>query len=258
MSLIRPVLRMCAVGALMNSTWAEGRVYDSDNTPLAEVLAGDTKPYIVVFTDDDLRPDVIGRDVFGATRNLTLILEFGVAAAIDGAVQIPATDAGMEATIDILETQAMAAMLEEPRNPWGELVRRMILRVVRMQSKRGGSAERGSRWAARQVTLVCDVISDPAPGEVMAEGHAVRDFVTLAEGMSPMLPAAQIIISLLNNSPAPEWRQIQAKLTLTKAGVQGIGEAPIIDDEIPSTAETITLEDENTGQLTDDSDQLQH
>lgn len=231
MSLIRPVLRMCAVGALMNSTLAQDRVYDSDNTPLAEVLQGDAKPYIVVFTDDDNRPDVMGRDYYGATNHLTLVLEFGIASSVEGTVHIPATDAGMEVAIDLLEGQVLAAVLTDPHNPWAELVRRIILKVIRTQSKRGGSGERGARWAARQLMLVLDVIADPPPGEVIEEHHVIRDFAVLAAGNSPMSASAAIILSYLNNSPAPEWRQIQSRLVLTKVGMQGIGEAPIIDDD---------------------------
>ena len=109
MSIIRPILRMCAVAALRERTLAEGRVFDSDNTPLADALAQEpeqAKPYITVYTDEDTRPGVSGRDIYAAERNLSLVLEIGAASAVvtekDGVIlQIPATDAGLELAVDI-------------------------------------------------------------------------------------------------------------------------------------------------------------
>jgi hypothetical protein len=85
MSIIRPILRMCAVAALRERTLAERRVFDSDNTPLADALAQEpeqAKPYITVYTDEDIRPGVSGRDIYAAERNLSLVLEIGAASAV--------------------------------------------------------------------------------------------------------------------------------------------------------------------------------
>jgi hypothetical protein len=63
MSIIRPILRMCVVAALRERTLAERRVFDSDNTPLADALAHEpeqAKPYITVYTDEDTRLGVAG------------------------------------------------------------------------------------------------------------------------------------------------------------------------------------------------------
>lgn len=267
MSLIRPVIRMCAVKALMDNTWAEQRVYDSDQTPLAEALTSDAKPYICVYTDEDNRTELGARDFYGADRQLSLTLELGLAAAVltgsgIAEIKIPATDEGMECAVDILESQAIKAMLGDPFNEWAELLRRMILKVVRAPSHRGGSSDKGIRWAARRVQFVCDVISDPPPGIVLPAGHPVRDFIALAEEQSPSMGAVAVIIkSLLNEEEVPSWRQAQAWLTMTQEEIEATGLAPLyipvtespVSDE-PPVLDDVTLEDEDTDEdLTPDN-----
>jgi hypothetical protein len=208
MSIIRPILRMCAVAALRERTLAESRVFDSDNTPLADALAQEpeqARPYITVYTDEDTRPAISGRDIYAAERNLSLVLEIGAASAVvmkrdDGsneiALQIPATDAGLELSVDIVESQALAALIGHPQSRWGELFRRLVLRIERVQGQRGGSAERGSRWAARQ-----------------------------------------IIERALGPATALNWRQAQAWLGLTEQGIRATGIAPPlgVEEEVPLT-----------------------
>jgi hypothetical protein len=257
MSIIRPILRMCVVAALRERTLAERRVFDSDNTPLAEALAQEpeqAKPYITVYTDEDTRPGVSGRDIYAAERNLSLVLEIGAASAVvmkrdDGsdeiALQIPATDAGLELSVDIVESQALAALVGDPQSRWGELFRR-VLRIERVQGQRGGSAERGSRWAARQIILICDVIADAPPGA--PEPAVVRDFLAAARAAPRELGlagAAEIIERALDSATALTWRQAQAWLGLTEKEVRGIGVAPPLGvvEEAPDERTTVRDED---------------
>jgi hypothetical protein len=247
MSIIRSILRMCVVAALRERTLAESRVFDSDNTPLAEALAQEpeqAKPYITVYTDEDTRPGVSGRDIYAAERNLSLVLEIGAASAVvmkrdDGsdeiALQIPATDAGLELSVDIVESQALAALVGDPQSRWGELFRR-VLRIERVQGQRGGSAERGSRWAARQTILICDVIADAPPG--VPPPAVVRDFLAAARAAPRELGlagAAEIIERALDPAAALTWRQAQAWLGLTEQGARATGIAPPlgVEEEVP-------------------------
>jgi hypothetical protein len=244
MSIIRPILRMCAVAALRERTLAEGRVFDSDNTPLAEALIREpeeAKPYITVYTDEDTRPGVSGRDIYAAERNLSLVLEIGAASAVVTGklgvmLQIPATDAGLELSVDIVESQALAALVGDPESRWGELFRRMVLRIERVQGQRGGSAERGSRWAARQIILICDVIADAPPG--VPQPAVVRDFLAAARAAPSELGlagAAEIIERALDPTVALTWRQAQAWLGLTEQGVRATGIAPPlgVEEDVP-------------------------
>lgn len=236
MSLIRPVIRMCAVGALRGKTLAEDRVYDSDNTPLADAIQQETKPYITIYTDEDIHQDVEGRDLYQSSRSLNLVLEIGVATGVEIAGQtqkfrIPPTDEGMELIVDLVESQALAALIGDPLDKWGEILRRIILKIYRVPSQRGGSAQGGTRWAARQVVLVCDIVSDPPPGVRLKTTHPVHDFILLAKGNAATASAAELIEAILNHDENQPWRQTQAWLGLTKLGVKSMGIAPITDDE---------------------------
>src|SRR5262245_33409131 len=78
------------------------------------------------------------------------------------------------------------------------------------------AAERGSRWAARQTILICDVIADAPPG--VPPPAVVRDFLATARAAPPELGlagAAEIIERALDASAALSWRQAQAWLGLT-------------------------------------------
>ncbi len=231
---------MCAVAALKSSnTWAEDRVYDSDNTPLVAALQANTMPYVTIYTDEDPRVNLGNKELFFAERNLSLVAEIGVASATQATdtrgatLRIPATDEGMEFSVDILESQVINALFGEVYNPWSAFIGDMVLKLVRVSSLRGGSAERGVRWAARQVVFVLDVIGDNPPGVPYPEGHVISRFVQMATDNSPDNPtltaAANIIQALLDQTVLPDWRQAQAILGVTKKGVTGIGISPVED-----------------------------
>jgi len=242
------------VAALRDKTWAEDRVFDSDNTPLMDILAGaGAKPYITVYTDTDVRDRINGMDLYTLGRTIQLVLEIGVASAVqvegtDGTVlNIPQTDQAMEAVIDFIEGQALNAIVTDPRSPWGEIFRRIVLPITRLSSVRGGAADKGTRWAARQVTLICSCIADPAPGTVIDTDHPVREFITLAQSQDQdhvgMAAAANLVESMLNDTAAPPWRQGQAWMGFTKKTMQGMGVAPLVEeDELDSPFKTFDHE----------------
>jgi hypothetical protein len=237
-SLLRPIIRACAVGALRDRTWAENRVYDSDNTPLVEALLGQTdpvtrqpvqKPYITVYTDTDDLPEGVNSEIYnGATRLLNVVMEIGVASAIRNAkdqivLQFAHTDQGMEWAVDIIESQALAALVGDPKSPWGELFKKFIRKVNRIPSRRGGQAEKGVRFAARRTVLVCNTIFDLAPNVVPPLNHPVWQFIEMARHSNPvvgLVDLATIVSNLLaETNQAPSWRVAQSYLGLTKEAV---------------------------------------
>lgn len=247
---------MTCVAALRGNTWAEDRVYDSRNTPLVTALSAEPNPYIGIYTDADDRTEIEGRAIYMNTRALSLVLELGVASAetttVDGQqitnVVIPYTDEGMEATLDILESQAIGCLFGNPRGEWTDLLKRFITRITRIPSHRGGSAERSIRWAARQLTFVCDTVFDFPPGSRPPAEHPIWQFIEMADGMSPSLgPAADIVRSMLSEE-MPEWRQQQAYAGLTTEEIQmmGLGPLYIEGDEQPPKLHKVTLEDDET------------
>jgi hypothetical protein len=231
--------RLCAVAALRGKTWADDRVFDSDNTPLSAVLTTNeaAKPYIVVYTDSDNRPEISGTDLYGCRRELNLSLEIGVASKIEGAtggvtIRTPLTDEGMEIALDMVEDQAIACLFGDPQSDWAELLKGFVLKVERVAGQRGASGERDRRWAARQLSIVCDVISDFPPGLPIPDDHPIRRFseVSQAHPEAKMDHAGEICEALINRSVAPDWLQLQATLGLRRIGLRAMGSAPLSSD----------------------------
>jgi len=231
--------RLTAVAALRGKTWADDRVFDSDNTPLADVLTAGAgaKPYIVVYTDTDNRLDMEGTDVITSRREMNLVLEIGVASKVEGeagGVQIktPLTDEGMEMALDMVENQAIAALFGDPQSDWAELLKGFVIRVTRINGVRGASAERDRRWAARQLGIVCDVISDLPFGCPVPVDHPIREFIIASENNpeANMSAIGEICEALVNEKIAPEWEQVQATLGVRRLGLRAIGLAPLATD----------------------------
>jgi hypothetical protein len=244
MSVVRMLTRMSAVAALRGQTWADKRVFDSDNTPLSQALMLNeaAKPYIVVYTDSDNRMEQNGTDIYGMRRELNLVLEIGVASKVEGTtgdaqLKIPLTDEGMELALDMVEEQALAAMFASPDNDWSELLKCFVLRIERLTGQRGASGDRDRRWAARQIGIVCDVISDLPPGVPVPEDHPINRFIQCAQ-MHPeadMDHAAEICAALASREGAPEWEKVQATLGVRRIAIRAIGLAPL-SSELAVTA----------------------
>lgn len=237
MSIIRSVVRLCSIAALRGQTFAQDRVYDSDNTSLVEAVRASSVPlpYIVCYTDLDNRPTVGDMDVYGAARQLSLVIEIAMASGLkdDGlTIDLPHTDAAMELAIDLVETQAVRALFGDPHNEWGEYLKRMIISVARVNSPRGGRAQAGVRFAMRQATFVLDTIADVPAGVPFSEHHVVRDFITRGlalPGTNDMHHAADTINAVIGGTAYASYEQDQAWLGLTRAGMQATGMAPLTD-----------------------------
>jgi len=237
-SIVRAVIRQAAVAALLERTWAEARVFDSDNRPLIEALQpdGQGRPYIVVFTDADNHVDVTD-GVYSSTRNLQLTLEMGVASAmlVKGSdnvqINFPNTDKAMELGLDILHAQAMAALFGDAQSAFGELIRDLSIKIIRITSPRGGRTEKGLRYAARQVTATLDVVSDPPPGVVFPETHPINRFLKMAQdkNIPGVVDASELLQSVLGHTTYPSWQVAQQWLGMRKAGIRSIGLAPLTD-----------------------------
>jgi hypothetical protein len=233
MSLLRPIIRTCAVGALRDRTWAENRVYDSDLTPLAEAVLGTAaKPYIVVYTDnDDRAPASVGEMYAGTTRLLQLAIEIGVASAVHDpdnedniVIKFSSGDEGLEWACDVIESQAIAALYGDPYSDWGDLLKRFAPTVRRMPSRRGGQSERGIKFAARRTVFVLSTIYDFAPGVVPVPGSPVWDFLRLCRA-SPALGVvdrASIVEQLLTQTANPDWRIAQAYLGMDTQSIKNV------------------------------------
>jgi hypothetical protein len=275
MSLLRTVIRATAVGALRDQTWAQDRVSDSDMTPIATAVygGGRARPYILVYTDrDDITPVTGKAELYnGQTRLLQLVLEIGVASAVRDptgklTLQIAATDEGMELSCDIISAQALAALVGDPRSPWGNLFKQMARKVHRILTVRGGQSGAGVKFAARRIIIVMSTIFDAIPGTVLEPKHPIMQFIALANSNPYMhvKDTADIIQPLLTNINAPTWRQAQAYLGLDTEAVKHLvpdgtplpwpeqEEAPLdytdLNEYVPPLTELETPDDDNEEQ----------
>src|SRR4029077_7787012 len=169
-------------------------------------------------------------DLYGMRREMSLVLEIGVASKVEGKtgeveIKIPLTDEGMEMALDMVENQAIAALFGDPQNDWSELLKGFVLRVERLTGQRGAAAERDHRWAARQLNIVCDVISDLPPGVPVPDDHPIRTFIEVANKHpeADMDHAAQICTAFAADKGASEWEQVQAMLGVRRLGLRAIG-----------------------------------
>jgi hypothetical protein len=239
MSIIRMLTRLTAVAALRGQTWADDRVFDSDNTPLAQALTlnAAAKPYIVVFTDADNRLEVNGTDLYSVRRELNLVLEIGVASKIQGKtgdaeIKTPLTDEGMELALDMVEDQAFAVLFGDPNNEWTELFKCFVMRIDRVSGQRGASSDRDRRWAARQLSVICDVVADLPPGVPVSVEHPISLFSQVAKRNpeAHMEHAGEICDALIARTAAPDWERVQATLGVRRLGLRAIGLAPLSSD----------------------------
>jgi hypothetical protein len=233
-SLLRPIIRSCAVGALRDRTWAEARVYDSDLTPLAEAVLGQAaKPYIVIYTDtDDRTPQAAGELYNGMTRRLQIAVEIGVASAVRDpnslniVIKFASTDEGMEWAVDVIDGQVMAALYGDPDSPWGELLKKFAPRIMRVPSRRGGQSERGIKFAARRTIFEVQTIYDLAPGVVPKDSHPVWEFIRMAKESPAALGqvdrGAIVEKLLVETDPHPAWMVAQAYLGMSKQSIKNV------------------------------------
>jgi hypothetical protein len=238
-------MRICAVGALRDRTWAGKHVYDSSLTPFAQAVVGQAaQPYIVCYTDSDDVAPVLGKAEFYDSRNrvLQLTVEIGIASSVQEpagsstpptgplVIKFAATDSGMEFACDVMESQVIAALWGDPYSQWGDIFKRIAGKVIRMQRRRGGQGERGVKFAARRISFSCNPgIFDLAPGVRPDDVNPIWEFMQLARA-SPTIGQVDvppILDDYIAVASAPNWRVAQAYLGLDSEGVR---EALVVDD----------------------------
>lgn len=203
MSAIRFALRVSAEEALKGRTLAGEHVRDSAIAAID--LAADGKldvdpearaPFIAIYTDGSTSEDTDTRNL-RQNGALEMIFESGVTAqmveidpdtATDVIVDmdIPATDPGLEAALDVLDTQIQRA-LTDPDNEWAEVWRKLSDGSLKLERSRIARADDGVRRAARQMRVTVGAKPDPVYGEPLADTHALMRFRRLVQRDRPEL-----------------------------------------------------------------------
>jgi len=189
MTIARTALRLAAVQAIRGTadprpTIAEGRVYDSRIAPESpDVFSEDAKPTVIVLTDAD-EGDALSDQNGGPPfhRRIDLVLDIGMVCrekAEDDAdgylVGYPDTDARLEASLDILQTQIVRFLTagDDPLSIWFQ----RYVRVWKQESHRQVEDNTSMKLARRLLTLTCELKDDVYeivfPGQTAPTGLAI-------------------------------------------------------------------------------------
>lgn len=245
MSLSRAILRLVTVRALSGQTLAEARVFNSDIDPLDARMTKDPQPVIVVFTDDD-QSEGVGRSFMEfQSRTVELVIEMAIAGAAPATgvtaddqpviVSVGETDAGMEFMLDLLERQITTALIAA-EGSWPEMWRRFCTGITRRVSRRGGSADSGQRYAARQLALTCTTLIEPPKGVVHGAGTAWGDLIDAVAADVALAPLAPILRAEFGGEPATVAQQaarvfgLNPDVDIALGGVFGVVETPEVSE----------------------------
>jgi len=244
MSLVRLGVRIAAVMAITDATFAEDRVYDSEILSIDTLVSKDPKPFITVTTDDD-ETDVTGRDLLSGNRSLDLVIECIFAGKLDGeTVSIPETDAGMEITLDLMQRQVTRALSSE-ENVWSLDFKKLAVIITKMASRRGASAENGVRFAARQIVLTIDPMNDPDYGVALDDEHPLKKLAdNLTAKGGEYVNIANLIISEAAGTLIPDWDRVRTDLSMMKSAAAAIRVGDYIEGEAGDTLTEIEVENE--------------
>lgn len=186
MTIARTALRLAVVQAIAGTaaarpTIAENRVYDSRIAPEhPDDFGEDAKPVVIVLTDGD-EGDALSDQNGGPPfrRGVALVLDLGMvcqekaAADPDGyLIGYPDTDARLEASLDVLQTQIVRHLSasDAPLPLWFQ----RFVRIWKQESHRQVEDQAAVKLARRLLTLTCELNDDvydvAMPGAAPATG----------------------------------------------------------------------------------------
>jgi hypothetical protein len=243
MSLAALAVRVATLRAIKGRTFAGANVYDSTINPLNLVLEHSGKDFVVVVMTDDDSVTIEGRDLFAGDHRMELIIVVAATAEMvvrtdDGEVErdvvIAATDAGLEAQLNILGWQIMRA-LQAGGGEWGDLWRTIVLRVNNVSCYRGGDESNGIRYAARQYVFQIDTIAEPEPGTALS-GVWGR-IIEMLRDDDEYDAVADVIDAVVTDGPMPPWERIRASLGLARDASEHFSEWPLEPEEVSKVNE---------------------
>lgn len=242
MSLPRLAVRICTVRALHSRTLVGAAVHDSQIEPADVLAANERRPFISVYTDDG-SVEPTHADPLSGQVSFALVIEFGVVAMTqpapdeDPAVVQPFTDAQLELTLDRIERQVRRALRDET-NPWSALWRTFVTGVNSIKSARGGAADKGVRFAGRQLEMQVESLSDPESNVLGNAAGPWARFVALLEDDPETMGLGEVIRAEIEDSPASMSQHF--------AGVDrdALGLPPALNVGLPAAPATRILDEQ--------------
>lgn len=224
MSLAKLPLRIATVLALRGRTWAGDAVFDSSIIPIDTRIETDGgHPLLVVYTDEAQSRARGEMDLTGLRPVVDLVIHAAVAVGFEGSesgasVSVARSDAGFEAQLDVIEAQ-VTRVLMRGEDPWSELWRAFARQRDGIRTRRGASARKGMRFAAREIVLPVEVVPDPlGTGAEYPWAMAVESF-----GANPdTSDLAAVLATFMAGSDVPEWRRVYRTLGLDAATARSL------------------------------------
>jgi hypothetical protein len=215
-SLIGMALRIAATRAVETAgILPPGRVFDSHFLPVDRVVEGATEPFCIVSVET-ITTTPTGRDLNTGQREVELLIEIGLTRAIRVSVPngqdrielaLVETDAGLEASLAILERQVMACLFGRGGGAWGDVFRGLAAQIKEVVSRRATSAGDGARFCARQTLLTLHTLAEPPFAAPVDPQSPFAAFLTQAEADETTQPLARAIREAAEGVPL-DWPAI--------------------------------------------------
>ena len=244
--LTRIALRIAVQEALRGRTLAGDNVLDSSIGALdldadGSARTDQDKPFLSVYTDSGAMAAGNGLMGLFAESTVELVIEAGTTAAMveqdpeTGAgivlgLGLPATDAGIELTVDMMLREAADA-LTDPGNQWADLVRCLFVNVTAIERSRTGQVTNGTRLAAHELRIKGEMVQDPARGADLTGSDYERFLAALAATGRPDLLAVKDSFERVLVGLPLDWELVQRELGQTNGQSIALGLRPLATDD---------------------------
>jgi len=244
--LTRIALRIAVQEALRGQTLAGANVLDSQIAALdldadGSLRTDQDKPFLSVNTDGGNISAGNGLMILFNDSSVELVIEAGISAAMveqdEGTgvthivgVGLPATDAAMEMTLDLM-MRGVSDALVDPANSWAEIVRSLLVSVSGVERSRVGQKSNGTRLAAHELRIRAEIVQDPVKGADIAGTTLAAFLAALAADGSPSLIKVKEAFESVLAGEAVDWQLVQRELGLSNGQSIALGGRPLAPDD---------------------------
>jgi len=240
MAIVGILVRHCLVKVLAGRTLCGDNVHDSliggiriDRDGRLDISEDEKRPFISVFTDRSDKKDNSLREM-GDAGLTEVVIEWGISTAM-GEIDpdtgetclvpgLAATDAALEAIVDLIEHQVMVALSGD--GIWAERWKNLCAGgIARIERYRTDQSAHSARLAARQVRLTCCLVEEPVSGEFDADWLAILDDMA-AGGDCDTCTTAKIVRDFLTRTVS-DGKEARHRHGYSEAEWAALGHAPV-------------------------------
>lgn len=233
MGLLAFAIRLTLWRALFGATYAGPNVFDSVVGAIEMVGEDDVekRPVLTVATDEEAAT-LNDHNHLAAEREIDVVIEMAIWTAIKdkAGFEISHLDDGLEMALNYLGRQVMRILQVDDGTPWSDLFRTFAGQVTKITAKRGGSAEKGERIAARQIVMTLKpTIGEPAFG--VAPTHEWARLIEAMQADAMLTDMAAGLAAEIEGTAIPDWARLQAAIGHPRATITALGIGPLPPDD---------------------------